>query len=149
MAKNDAVSNCELIEKYPFLAVEKGNYERSWYDSIPEGWRKAFGPQMLKELNDLLVLASERDGIDWTREYKIVDVKEKWGYLHWYASVPACIYDEYDEWEKKYETLSYNTCVECGANADGHTIGWVVPACSHCAQKHGWEFFPEKKGHKS
>lgn len=146
MANNDASENRELIEKYPFLAIKGGEAEHSWYEDIPDGWRKAFGPQMVKELSDLLLLASERDGVDWTHEYEIDDVKEKWGYLHWYASVPSCIYDEYAAWENKYETLSYNTCIECGAPADGHTAGWVVPICSQCAQKHGWTLSQKKTG---
>lgn len=146
MVSNDVAENRELIEKYPFLAIKGGDMEYSWYEDIPEGWRKAFGPQMVKELNDLLLLASERDGVDWTREYEIDDVKEKWGYLHWYASVPSCIYDEYTAWEDKYETLSYNTCIECGAPADGHTTGWIVPICSQCAKKHGWTLSQKKAG---
>ena len=59
MASNDITENRELIEKYPFLAIRDGETEYSWYEDIPEGWRKAFGPQMVKELNDLLLLASE------------------------------------------------------------------------------------------
>ena len=78
MTSRDISGNRELVEKYPFLAIKDGDAEHSWYDSIPDGWRKAFGPQMIKELNDLLLLASERDGIDWTQKYKIDDVKEKW-----------------------------------------------------------------------
>ena len=80
MVSNDAAENRELVEKYPFLAIRDGETEYSWYEDIPDGWRKAFGSQMIKELNDLLILASKRDGIDWTREYEIDDVKEKWGY---------------------------------------------------------------------
>ena len=146
MVSNDAAENRELIEKYPFLTIRDGETEYSWYEDIPDGWRKAFGSQMIKELNDLLILASKRDGIDWTREYEIDDIKEKWGYLHWYAAVPSCIYDEYTAWENKYETLSYNTCIECGAPADGYTIGWIVPVCSQCAKKHGWTLSQKKTG---
>lgn len=144
MTSRDTSGNREFVEKYPFLAIKDGDTEHSWYDSIPDGWRKAFGPQMIKELNDLLLLASERDGIDWTQKYKIDDVKEKWGCLHWYTSVPSCIYDEHAAWEEKYETISYNTCIECGAPADGHTTGWVVPICSQCAKKHELTL-PKKK----
>ena len=64
MANNDASENRELVEKYPFLAIKGGEAEYSWYEDIPDGWRKAFGPQMVKELSDLLILASERDGVD-------------------------------------------------------------------------------------
>lgn len=146
MLSSDALDTRKLIEAYPFLAVNEGDPEYSWFDDIPDGWKKTFGLQMIKELNDLLLLASEKDGIDWTREYKIDDVKEKWGYLHWYASVPECIYDEYREWEDKYEIISYNTCIECGAPAEGHTVGWIVPACSQCAKKHGWTLSQKKTG---
>lgn len=148
MIKNETVENRELIKEYPFLAVEKGNDKYSWYDDIPEGWKKAFGLQMVKELKDLLLLASKRDGVDWLREYEITDVKEKYGSLRWYALEPSCIIDEYEEWEEKYENLSYETCIECGAPADGHTMGWIVPLCSRCAKKHGWELAPEKTGNE-
>lgn len=64
MVSNNAAENRELIEKYPFLAIKDGDMEYSWYEDIPEGWRKAFGPQMIKELNDLLIwLRKEMESI--------------------------------------------------------------------------------------
>lgn len=137
MTSSDITGNRRPTGEYPFLVIKDGDAEYSWYEDIPDGWRKAFGPQMIEELNGLLLIASKREGIDWMQKYEIIDIKEKWGYLHWDALAPSCIYDEYNEWKEKYKVLSHNTCIKCGASAGGYTIGWVVPICSRCAQEYG------------
>ncbi len=144
MAENKEIDGQSLIEEYPFLIIGETPAKYNWYDCIPDGWRAAFGLKMVKELKNILIKASKKDNIDWIREYKIDDVKEKWGYLHWYATVPSCVYEEYCEWEAKYETISFNTCIECGAPADGYTTGWMVPICAKCAKKHNRVMAPKQ-----
>ena len=75
------MDNKELIEKYPWLQIrnvwtnEKLDDEFTWLDDLPEGWRKAFGLQMIEELDQILRKANYQD------EYKITQIKEKWRWI--------------------------------------------------------------------
>ena len=75
------MKNKELIEKYPWLQirnvwtgelVEPEDYEFTWLDDLPNGWRKAFGLQMVKELDKILRKANFQN------DYQIVQIKDKW-----------------------------------------------------------------------
>ena len=72
------MSNNELIKKYPWLQIrnvwtnEKLDSEFTWLDDLPEGWRKAFGLQMVEELDRILRKA------DYQNKYQITQIKEKW-----------------------------------------------------------------------
>lgn len=93
-----------------------------WY-CIPEGWRKAFGLQMCKELK-----AYADKGYRWH------DCKEKFGRL--------TIYDTYgntvtNKILHKYEYISSFTCIKCGKVADGLTTGWISPYCDNCKPEFG------------
>ena len=129
--------NKDLLEKYPWLTpynvwtgepLEDYNYEYTWADDIPKGWRLAFGDQMLEELDQLLRKYNFRD------EYRIVQIKEKFGGLRWYDDdgFPEEGYEEYRDWLCKYEDLSFKTCIDCGKPAIGFTKGWIVPLCKDC-----------------
>lgn len=75
------MDNKELIEKYPWLQIrnvwtnEKLDDEFTWLDDLPEGWRKAFGLQMVEELDQILRKANYQD------KYKITQIKEKWRWI--------------------------------------------------------------------
>ena len=75
------MTNKELIEKYPWLQIrnvwtnEKLDDEFTWLDDLQEGWRKAFGVQMVEELDQILRKANYQD------EYKITQIKEKWRWI--------------------------------------------------------------------
>lgn len=74
------MTNKELIKKYPWLKIrnvwtdskidEKDEY--TWFDDIPEGWKRAFGLKLCEELNQLLIKANYQD------DYRITQIKEKW-----------------------------------------------------------------------
>lgn len=72
------MTNKELIEKYSWLQIrnvwtnEKLDDEFTWLDDLPEGWRKAFGLQMVEELDKILRKANYQE------KYKITQIKEKW-----------------------------------------------------------------------
>ena len=72
------MNNIELIKKYPWLQIrnvwtnEKLDDEFTWLDDLPGGWRKAFGLQMVEELDQILRKANYQD------KYKIAQIKEKW-----------------------------------------------------------------------
>lgn len=113
------------------------NYPMQWLHCIPAytewdamdsmpGWKKAFGDKYLEELRAQL----KKD--HFLYQFRIVDIKEKYGTLRLYC---ACATDPVYRIIDKYEDLSYNTCIECGKPADIITDGYVLPYCSHCYWK--------------
>lgn len=131
-------TNEALVNKYPWLQIRNvwdgtsidNGFEFTWLDDVPEGWRNKFGMKMVKELDKILKKADYQD------KYQIVQIKEKWGYLHWYDNgVPNSIYNKYNKWLRKYENLSNRTCVRCGKPGKLTDNGWIIPLCSHCKRK--------------
>lgn len=79
--------NKELIKNYPWLkpwnrwtgeAPDDYDYTYTELDSMPEGWRLAFGDEMVERIHQELVKFNYAD------RYKIEQIKEKWGGLRWY-----------------------------------------------------------------
>ena len=94
-------------------------------DAMEPGWRKAFGIQMCKEIK------KELKKHKFLYKYRIVQIKEKWGYLHWYDSgtpKDSKIYDII----RKYEEVSAKTCGVCGKPATKISKGWISPYCDDC-----------------
>ena len=128
--------NRRLCERYPFLKYHSqwGNedlqgydYDFTYLDDIPRGWKKAFGVQMCEELREILIEGGYLD------EYQVVQAKEKYGRLCWYDNgVPDSIWDKYRDWLNKYEDLSEKTCIGCGKPATMRIDGWVSPWCDEC-----------------
>ncbi len=75
------MNNIELIKKYPWLQIRnvctnmKLDTEFTWLDDLPEGWRKAFGLQIIEELDQIL------KKVNYQTEYQIVQIKEKWRFF--------------------------------------------------------------------
>jgi hypothetical protein len=122
--------------KYEWLKIKDPSCiylegQLSWEEFVPDGWRIAFGDQMLSELNDILVK------YDLVETYIIVQIKEKFGELRWYDNGITCdAWDEYCAWEQKYVDLSTVTCVICGEPAKMRTdLGWISPYCDNHHQK--------------
>ena len=105
---------------------DDGNY-MSWAESIPDGWYKAFGEQMTDELNAIL---EKHNYVD---DYRILQIKEKYGTLRWYSNgYPLEMNEAYYDWLSRYEELSFKTCIRCGEFATHITKGWVLPKCDKC-----------------
>ena len=128
--------NKKLIERYPFLLLRnpwddavEADYDHSYteLDSMPEGWRKAFGNMMMEELREVLVEENFLDG------FRILEIKEKWGELRLYTNYHN---DKIERIIKKYTTLSRNICILCG-KPDTHMTysGWYSPVCEKCYEK--------------
>ena len=98
---------------------EKLEYE------IPEGWWRAFGEQMCKEIQDEIDTWSEEE----IKNFYIT-AKEKYGELRIYCVVGN---DTLDAIFDKYEKLSTHTCIECGRPASWMSKGWIAPYCNECA----------------
>ena len=124
--------NKELCEKYPWLiptnrwtgeVVEDYDYDYTELDQMPDGWRIAFGDQMVEELNQELVTGG------FVNDYRITQIKEKYGGLRWYDNGNT---KEGYNIINKYESLSRRTCICCGKPAKYITLGWISPFCEDC-----------------
>lgn len=133
--------NKKIIEKYPFLAFHNYDgsidYEGTWYDSMPRGWRIAFGDLMMDDIKACL----EKD--NYVDKFHIEDIKEKYGELRFYYSgVPESIFDELNNIIETYSTLSQNICIECGEiDVPEFKSGWIEPLCLKC-----YSSLPKNKG---
>ena len=115
--------NEELVHRYPFLRVDK-EHEYTMLDGLPTGWISRFAIPMLEDLREILVKNNVLD------DYKLLDVKEKWGSLRWYDNL--CL-DETEEIIDAYEYISSHTCINCGAfPVPMRTKGWISPLCGLC-----------------
>lgn len=133
--------NKKLIERYPFLRPRNRwtdeadeDYDYTWteLDDFPEGWRKAFGEEMLEDLREDLIRVNYLD------EFRIMEIKEKYGTLRFYiGGVPAGSHA--NDIIDKYEHISSHTCICCG-KVDVPVLddGWVSPYCKKC-YRNMWE----------
>ena len=96
-------------------------------DALDNGWRLKFGKQLCKDIKKSLLKEGGRRRL---KDYRILQIKEKWGRLCWYACG-----DTFEIMEKiipKYEELSYHTCINCGKPATKRSTGWICPYCDDC-----------------
>lgn len=130
---NDKEYNKQLIEKYPFLLPRNrwtgkvpADYDYSYteLDAMPDGWRKAFGEQMCQEIEE------ELEKYNLQNEYRISQIKEKYGSLCWYDF--GCTGKILREIIPTYEKLSKRICIKCGKPATKMTLGWISPYCDDC-----------------
>ena len=155
--KQKKLRNKKLCKRYPFLIPrnrwtdkvgwkkQKNKHISWWYsapysytelDTMPEGWRAAFGEQLCEELREELIKANYLD------KYRITQIKDKYGGLRWYDNGNT---KKGYEIIHKYEELSYKICIDCGRPATKMSVGWINPYCDECAEKlskgdYHWEF---------
>lgn len=149
--KDTIEKNKELCRKYPFLiphnrwsgiriteasnggywprspeSIPEYDYSYTELDDMPEGWRIAFGEQLCDELKEEL----EKSGH--MNDYRIMQIKEKYGMLRWYdnGKTPAI-----SNIINKYTGISKRTCICCGKPATNITIGWISPYCDSCCKE--------------
>jgi len=148
MTKKETIKrNKTLIEKYPFLLVRHRmtaevhpdyDYTYTELDSMPSGWRKAFGIRMCDEIKEALG--------DQLHDYRITDIKEKYGSLRWYD---AGANEEVYKVISKYEEISSVTCISCGKPATKITKGWITPVCDrHYPINHKPDFYYKVENEK-
>ena len=112
--------DCEILDRILFIPTF------TELDAMEPGWRKAFGIQLCKELKAQL----KKD--KYLYKYRITQIKEKWGYLHWYDCGAS---KEVHDIISKYENISWNTCLVCGKPATKISSGWILPYCDDCYPK--------------
>jgi len=139
--KRIKLRNKKLIKQYPWLLPRNvwtgkvlDNFDYSWHelDGLPDGWLKAFGKFLIKDMGELLKKAH------FEREYRIVQTKEKFGRACIYDNgVPKSIYEDFRHVIHTYETISENVCACCGRTDVFMTYsGWDYPLCKHCYETH-------------
>lgn len=96
------------------------------WDAVEHGWNKAFGKQYLNDLKKQL----KKDKMLYS--WRIMDIKEKWGYFNLYCNYGS---EELYNIISKYESLSWNTCIKCGKSATHTSKGWISPYCEDCVNK--------------
>lgn len=130
------IKNFFFCLQYPFykcyslITDEFLGYEFTWYDDIPEGWQKAFGRQLSKDLKKALKKAKE------LRSFRFLDIKEKWGSLRMYAFSNQEVYKVFDS----YGLLSSYYCMICGEQIKEHDPSGI---CQNCRKK----FFKSNVSH--
>lgn len=128
------VKNFELCQKYPFLLpsdcfgrsvrLDKDwDWSYTWYDDIPEGWKIAFGQDLIDEIREAALEEGVLDSL------QIVDVKEKFGELRIYFEQYT---DKIMEIVDKYTALSTGICIVCGQPDVRTTRGYIIPICYDC-----------------
>ena len=110
-------------------------------DAMPDGWRNSFGMQMCKDIRHSLLhtyidkettlspfnkLKLYWKGIKMLYAYRIEQIKEKLGYLHWYDCNTTT---DIQKIIGKYEDISMKTCIVCGKPATYISRGWISPYC--------------------
>ena len=125
--------NYILAKRYPWIITtenlnwNEGKYRNTIMDDIPSGWRKAFGLQLIADIDQYLKKHNIKD-------YVVYQVKEKWGELRWYDN--CCSTEMYRDIIHKYELQSRNLCIHCGKVATRFTKGWITPVCDKCTKKY-------------
>lgn len=106
-----------LLEKHPRIFAGK---EPSWSD-LPEGWYRVL---------DALCTAIETSMTDAElRDFRVTQVKEKYGGLRFYYSGGTEITSGLIE---SAEECSEKICMECGDAGRQRSGGWVVTLCDFC-----------------
>lgn len=109
-----------------FLGIFHFLPEYTELDGMPSGWRKRFGIDFCKELKRAILHSGGRK---YMKEFRILDIKEKYGTLRCYAWGET---DEVMRVIRKYEYISQYVCIVCGEDAVKCTTGWISPYCEKC-----------------
>lgn len=139
----------EWVEKYPFLRFKDNRccswqnteeIESCWMFNLPVGWQNGFCVQMCDEL--MAALGKYAD------DFIIIQLKEKYNSIRLYwdwadkdyideeSKEINAINDMIDNIIRKYDEISYNTCVVCGKPATKYTKnGWFQGYCSECYER--------------
>ena len=154
--KKKREANRKLCQRYPFLIPRRWNDlpSWSWYkdkayswtvaDWMETGWWKAFGLLMCEDLREDLIACGH------LYDFRIEDMKEKWGRLDIFCSLP----EGSNAWDiiEDYSALSERICVKCG-RPDSYMLnwnGWLSPYCKECfdeIERRNTKYYKSRKPH--
>lgn len=141
--KSNIELNKLMIEEFPFLlprnrwtgSVSNGyDYSYNELEAMPEGWLIVFGYEMICELREELL------NLNLLNEYRIMQIKEKFGTLRWYDMGNT---KKGFEIISKYCGQSAKVCQCCGEPATHMTDGWIGYYCEDCGKDLGAKPIPE------
>ena len=76
---------------------------------VPPGWNLTFIPDLIDNIADFIERYDLKDS------YEVLQIKEKYGELRWYAAgIPDELYEEHEQIITYYTKVSICTCVVCG-----------------------------------
>lgn len=117
-------------------------------DAMEKGWRDKFGEDMCREIrNSILTTYIRKEtprtwlgklwayfrGVRHLFKYRIMQIKESWARLCWYAYGDT---EDTHEIINKYSGISAHSCIICGKEAKWHTTGWICPYCDEHKPKY-------------
>ena len=91
---------------------------------VPQGWRELC-QELAVELDRILDTLSEEE----KENYKLLQVKEKFGSLRWYDNGHN---EKMHQLIRQYEYKAERICCVCGKMATKVTLGWVILFCDEC-----------------
>lgn len=100
-----------------------------WLNLIPCGWI-SLAQEMIKKCENI------------DSEYKIYDLKEKWGKLSIFSNASTDIISNI---EQQTEEISAKICCVCGQPVTKISTGWALPWCDKCGideEKYYKRFMP-------
>ena len=136
MKLKNYIKNFFFCLKYPFWKsrnVWTGKfcgYSSTFYDWLPDGWRKAFGKELSRDIKKAGKLSRKRlkKHLSWKNMLSWHDIKSKYGSLR----LSAAATEEIQDVLRRYEILSIGYCEICGKPARYVTSGWIEYLCEDC-----------------
>lgn len=141
------VASVALSMRYPFLLSrfpkndnDVSMFSHTHYDEIPSGWAARFGLEMLEDIRTIILGDNPTaQQIAYFEGYRVEQVKEKFGSLHWYdaGGNDKKTYEALYNLVDLYEELSAATCIQCG-NIEAvltDTGGYILPVCMKCRKR--------------
>lgn len=123
-----------MIEEFPFLlprnrftgqVLDDYDYSYNEWQALELGWQVNFGWRFLHELNILV------QSLEHPENFRILQIKEKFGELRFYCNGDRAIYQLIDD----YTALSRTICIRCGKLATVARTGWISFYCDGCAKR--------------
>ena len=137
--KIEIMRNKILNEKYPWIYSKKNpdeiDFSSTPLDWLPTGWKISFGEILPDEIDQVIKEENLTD-------FKIEEMKEKWGGLDIYVSFKdedgeiSFTTDKLQELFEAFRAVSKNVCSSCGKIfVPTINCGYVIPLCRECYEE--------------
>lgn len=121
-----------ILDKYFFFGDKEWKEDMKisclcWGFECDDGWQKLI-EDLCEELNEHFIKYPNPD-------FRVAQVKSKFGGLRFYVQNEGEKYEEINSIIRKYEDMSYHTCEYCGADNAIQIGRWVMTLCPSCIEK--------------